>query len=349
MNCGCCSEVILEEGSAVKCSQCKKLYHHSCFKTILAGAQQQIEQQNWLCPTCKPRTSNADHTPLRNKQVQDMNITHRKKETQIGVILKDEGTPVTSAEVSRIVKNEIDGLMRHLNQTLATYVNKELKVIKENIDEIRKSMEFMNEKYEEMKKEVSAKISLVHDVQRENEQLKATVKDLNTRVNQMEQQARSSNLEIQCLPEHKNENLVSTVMNIGRIISCELSENNIHHVTRTAKQTASNNRPKSVVVQFSSPRVRDTFLAASIKFNKSKTPEEKLNSGLLGISGKRESIYIVEHLSPANKNLHAATRIKAKKLGYQYVWIRNGRIFVRKTDGADYKYIKDHDALDKLN
>lgn len=347
MNCECCSEVILEEGSAVKCVQCKKPYHYSCFSTVFADALQQAERQNWLCPMCKPRSGNSDHTPIRNKQVHDLNVTHRRKGTQIDRAAVDEA-PVTSSEVSSIIKNEISGLMRHLNQTLANYVNKELKVIKDNIDEIKKSMEFMNEKYEEMKTEVSSKINIIIDVQRENEQLKTTVHDLNMRLNQVEQQARSSNLEIQCLPEHKTENLVSTVMNISRIISCELSETNIHHVTRIAKQSPTSSRPKSIVVQFSGPRVRDTFLAASIRFNKNKTHEEKLNSSLLGISGKKENIYIMEHLSPANKNLHAATRLKAKKLGYQFVWIRSGRIFVRKTDGAEYKYIKDLDTLDKL-
>lgn len=348
MKCDCCSEAIMEGDSVVNCSGCKKPYHSACFNTILSGNLQADEQQNWLCPSCKPRISNADHTPIRNKQVQDStNVTRRKKGTPVAPVITDEG-PVTSSEVSNIIKNEINNLTRHLNQTLASYVNKELKVIKDVVDEIKQGMNFMNEKYEEMKAEISSKLNIVHEVQKENEQLKATVNDLNMRLNQVEQQARSSNLEIQCLPEFKSENLVSTVMNISKIISCDISESNIHHVTRIAKQTQTSSRPKSVVVQFNSPRIRDTFLAATIQFNRNKSLEDKLNSSLLGIAGKKENIYIMEHLSPVNKSLHAATRIKAKKLGYQFVWIRSGRIFVRKSDGADYKYIKDQDALDKL-
>lgn len=346
MICECCLDAILEASTAVKCSQCLKAYHHSCFTTILPGVPLPIDN-NWVCPTCKPKTGNADNTPIRSRQDPDANVTHRRKGTQADVMEAPEA-PVTSSEVSSIVKNEISKLMRHLNQTLANYVNNELKAIKDNVDEIRRSMEFMNEKYEEIKLEVSSKMNTIQEVEKENVQLKSTVKELNTRLNQMEQQARSSNLEIQCLPEHKSENLVSIVMNISKVLSCELSEQNIHHVTRISKQTPTSNRPKSVVVQFNSPRVRDTFLAASIKFNKNKKAEEKLNSHLLGIGGKKENVFIMEHLSPANKSLHAATRIKAKKLGYQYVWIRSGKIFVRKTDGADYKYIKDMETLDNL-
>lgn len=37
-------------------------------------------------------------------------------------------------------------------------------------------------------------------------------------------------------------------------------------------------------------------------------------------------------LSPVNKSLHAAARIRAKELNYKYTWINNGRIFMRKDD-----------------
>ncbi|KAJ8724734.1 hypothetical protein PYW07_015692 [Mythimna separata] len=307
------------------------------------------EENNWLCPTCKPKIRNTDNTPVRYSHG-DPNITLRKKgsSTNLSVDITPKEAPVTSIEVNRIMKKQIDDLMRHLNETLANYVNKELKAITDKIEGLKASMSFMNEKFEEMKTEFSLNTKVVSNMKKENEQLKASVKDLSGRLNQMEQQARSSNLEIQCLPEHHNENLVSTVMNINRVISCNLTEDSIHHVTRIAKQNPSSKRPKSIVVQFSSPRVRDNFLAASIKFNKNKTIEEKLNTALLGIGGKKENVFIVEHLSPANKALHAATRIKAKSLGYQYVWVRGGKIFVRKADGSDYKFIKDIETLDKL-
>lgn len=350
MNCDCCSAIIAEGSSVVKCSSCQKPYHSSCLSNLLGSEFQLSEHSNWQCPMCKPKSRNADNTPVRNRQGDDLNITLRKKGPSVNTSndVTPTEAPVTSTEVSRIMKKQIDDLMRHLNETFANFVNKELKAITDKIEEFKASMGFMNEKYEEMKVEFSLNTNVVSDIKKENEQLKSTVKDLSMRLNQMEQQSRSSNLEIQCLPEHSSENLISTVMNINRVISGDLTENNIHHVTRIAKQTTSSTRPKSIVVQFSCPRVRDSFLAASIKFNKNKTLEDKLNTALLGIGGKKENVFIMEHLSPANKALHAATRIKAKSLGYQYVWVRGGRIFVRKTDGADYKYIKDTETLNKL-
>lgn len=345
MNCDCCSENIAEGSAVVECSSCLKPYHHSCL-TQLGCDPQLAELHNWVCPSCKPKKRNADSTPVRNSQASDPNVTLRKKEPSVTIL--NDVAPVTSGEVSRIMKNQIDELMRHLNQTLANYVNTQMKAITDKLEGVNSSIEFMNVKFEEMKIEFSLNTKLVNELKKENEQLKTTVKDLGMRLTQMEQQARSTNVEIQCLPEHNNENLVSTVLNISKVISGDINESNIHHVTRIAKQSPANNRPKSIVVQFSSPRVRDNFLAASINFNKNKPSEEKLNTALLGIAGKKENVYIVEHLSPANKALHAATRIKAKTLGYKYVWVRGGKIFVRKHDGADYKYIRDTESLDSL-
>lgn len=308
----------------------------------------------WLCPSCKPKSGNSDGTPVRGgnpqKSTPESYITIRNKKgntTESFVAVETDG-PVTSSEIRSIIRSEIATLAKHLNVTLVQCINNELKSIKTEIEQVKDSMTFMNEKYETIKSEISNKFTTLHQLQKENEQLSASLKEMNMRVNTMEQQARSSNVEIQCVPEHKGENLVSIVMNVARVTSCTIAESNIHQVTRIAKLNSSSNRPKSIIVQFSSPRVRDSFLSASIKFNKNKKPEDRLSSSLLGIGGKKENVYVVEHLSSKNKSLHAAARMKAKELSYQYVWVRNGRIYMRKTDGSDYVYVKDTETLERI-
>ncbi|CAB3245041.1 unnamed protein product [Arctia plantaginis] len=248
------------------------------------------------------------------------NITRRKKTTTTDdPDYSQIDAPVTSRIVTNNVQREVKELMKHLNEPLANYVNKELKTIKDEIVQVKESMTFINNQYEEMRAGLAERNSQIHDIEKENEELKNAVKDLTTKVNLMEQHSRSCNVEIQCVPEFKSENLVSTVMNISKVISFELTESNIHNTTRIAKQNPTSTRPKSIIVQFSSPKIRDGFLAASIKFNKSKSNDnsKKLNSSLIGIAGKKESIYITEHLSPGNKAIHAAARKRGKELSYK--------------------------------
>lgn len=351
--CGGCLQLIDKNDGTMKCSHCKMHYHELCIKNATHVPISAVILSNWLCPNCQPKTVRGDNTPVRsNASIKvpalDDNVTRRKKAISTNTPdISQLNSPLTQTEVRDIVKVEIKDLIKHLNDTMTNFVNKGLKSIKDEIAQVNESMKFMNAQYEEIRTEISNKFATVTQLQKDNEHLKSTVKELNTRINIMEQQARSSNIEIHCMPEHKGENLVSSVVNLSRVISCELTENNIHHVTRVAKRDPTSSRPKSIVVQFNSPRVRDTFLAASIKYNKN-NPDDKLNSHLLGIGGKKESIFIAEHLSPTNKLLHAEARKKAKDNNYKFVWVRNGKIFMRKSEGSDYKYIKDFDSLMKL-
>lgn len=109
-----------------------------------------------------------------------------------------------------------------------------------------------------------------------------------------------------------------------------------------------NKRPRSIVVQFNSVKIRDEYLAASLSFNKNKPIKDKLNSSHIGLEGEKTAIFISEHLSPTNKALHAATRAAAKEKGYKYVWVKNGRVFARKSDDSDYIFIRNTDSLSKL-
>lgn len=146
----------------------------------------------------------------------------------------------------------------------------------------------------------------------------------------------------------KDGNLIGILTTLSNVIKYPLSTEKTTKCSRIAKINANISRPRSIVVQLTTPRERDNFLSGVIKLNKSKSKEEKLNTGHLGISGATQPIFIHEHLSPVNKALHAATRSTAREKGCKHVWVRNGRIFVRKTDTSDYRVIKNIESLDKL-
>lgn len=165
----------------------------------------------------------------------------------------------------------------------------------------------------------------------------------------MEQHSRSCNLEIQNVPEHKSENLITLAKQVANIANYKLNESDIHICTRVAKINGDSTRPRSIIVKFSSPRIRDEFLASTTRFNKkANSVSEKLNTTHLGISGTQKPVFVVEHLSPTQKAIHAAARNKAKELNYKFVWVKGGKIFMRKTDTSEYKLIKSIEELSQL-
>lgn len=260
--------------------------------------------------------------------------------------------PLTTSQVRDIVQEvigrEISTFMQQFNNTFRDILNTELKPIKDDVQELTKAVDHMSSQYDDILKEQENTKEKMKLLETENRSLNVAVDDLKRRVNQMEQYSRSNNVEIQCVPERKNENLLSIITKLCELVNCPTAGQNVSHCSRIAKFDSNSSRPRSIVVQFSSPRFRDELLAGIIKFNKSRRGAEKLNVSHLGIKDSKDPIFVTEHLSPANKDLHAAARLVKKAKNYQFLWVRNGKIFMRKSETSNYILIKDKHTLDKL-
>lgn len=170
---------------------------------------------------------------------------------------------------------------------------------------------------------------------------------MTARLETMEQYLRESNIEVQGVPQHKNENVINIIEKIANVVSLKLSDADILKCTRVASVNKDGKKPRAIIVKLRSVRCRDEFYSAVARFNKS-NPGNKLNPSMLGIGGISSSVYVAEHLSPANKALHAAARAKAKDLSYKFVWVRNGRIFMRKNETSHFIHIKNNEVLELL-
>ncbi|XP_022824858.1 uncharacterized protein LOC111355305 [Spodoptera litura] len=238
-------------------------------------------------------------------------------------------------------------MLVRINETIVGTISRELEPLRLEMQGMRDSMSFMNEKFEEIRKKQEISNERIMNLEAENAELKAAMGGMSERFVNLEQQSRSNNLEVQCVPENKNENVYKIITQLARVVKCEISDKDIPHCTRVAKSNSSSTRPRSIIVQLASPKLRDQLLAATIHFNKS-NPQEKLNSSHLGYAGPKSPVYVAEHLSPTNRALHAATRIKAKEMNYKYVWVRNGRIFVRKNEGTEHIQIRNNSNLSRM-
>lgn len=246
------------------------------------------------------------------------------------------------------MKAEFSDMLAELNKNLIKTMNSELETVNTEIKEMVKSMQFINKQFEDFERIQKESNETIHSLELENTELKTAMANLNVRVNNLEQQSRSNNIEVQCMPEAKNENVYSVIKQLGKVVNCEVQDKDILYCTRIAKSNPKSTRPKSIVAQLASPKLRDQLLASVIQFNKGNR-DKKLNCGHLGLPGVNSPVYVTEHLSPANKALHAAARTKAKEMNYKYVWVRNGKIFVRRDDGAEYLLIKNMNSLSKLS
>ncbi|RVE40362.1 hypothetical protein evm_014988 [Chilo suppressalis] len=313
---------------------------------------------SWICPACRckePKSGNNCNTPVRPaSQTQPLsstvshydNVTLRTKQK---VSVSGTTAPIRGSPCSCLTASDIRTIIREELCHIKTEINADLQEIVKSMTSFEASLSFYNEEFEKIKAITSAQNNTIETLRKENEFLRNTTQELSARVRQLDQQTRAANLEIQCVPEHKQENLVNVVMQLGKVIKCPITDTDIYYCSRVAKMNTNNTRPRSILVKFRSPRLRESFLAATSTFNKN-NPDNKLNTSHLGLGEEKKSaVFVVEHLTLENEELHAAARRKSKELQFKFVWVREGKIFMRKSDESNYIYVRNHDTLKKLS
>lgn len=85
-------------------------------------------------------------------------------------------------------------------------------------------------------------------------------------------------------------------------------------------------------------------------YNKSKSSkDDKLNTKLTCVPGKRQAVLVKECLSASSKKLFYSARKFAKNKQYTFCWINNGNISLRKQIGEKQIVILTEKCLQDLN
>lgn len=358
---------LIQTKQYLKCSLCSKTYDVNCagLNEKLFDLMDRDRKDSWKCQECRnkePRKDNTN-TPVRpamgslppgasgshshgpsNDDDESSNVNRRKRRNVPPPPPKDKEV-LTVGSLREIIKEE---LAVALKTVISQQVTKQLKSMTLQMTSFQESIDFYNAQFEDLKTRLEEKCNIISLLESDNEKLKTSYCELKSSVNVMEQQARSNNMEIQCVPENKSENLVSTVLQLGRVLDCDVTEADISHCTRIAKLNTQNQRPRSIVVKFNTQRSRDKFITGASKFNKTNN-KDKLNTSHLGIACDRpQPVYVVEHLTPENKDIHAAARTRARELGFKHVWVRSGRVLMRETDASETILVRNKDFLKTL-
>lgn len=286
---------------------------------------------------------NMLHSSTNSAEVDNVSVrSKRPRLTSSPDIDRDQ---LRSAELLETIRQEIRTVISsEISTAIKECIAVELNEMKDLFRELKESVKFMSDDYDRIQSELKTCTESNKGLVKENESLKQLVSDLSVRVNLIEQYSRQQNIEVNGIPENKSENLVKTVVQMGNAVGSAIKEEDILSAVRVRKLNNENNVPRAVVVKLRSTQTRDVILTSVMNFNRTHSTG-KLNSQHLGYGGPIKPIYVSEHLSPLNKQIHAATRKAATAKGYKYVWVRDGRILIRKADGDQAKQIRSLDAV----
>lgn len=361
--CSACKQSLLVAQKRIKCTKCTLVYHLECLNIKNDNTN---FRSTWLCPECIASTPKGDNseTPLRLKSQQKDN-TQSDSPTETSNNMTEQ--VLSSSEIYNLLrdikselnlfrsdnrkqidnfKTEIISLIEEKNKEYDNKIGKLTATVDkcmQDITNINKSYTDLQESYSFLFKQHDETIDKLNSAQKDIKSLNGEIKtlrnsikntdELSPRINYLEQQYRAKNIEIYGIPENRSEDLQQTVLTLANEIGLSINKEAILYAVRVHSKNNNKNLPKPIVVKLNSILIRDQFLSA-IKRKKG------ITSADLGFKDRATQVYINEHLTSANKQLFNAARTCCKESGFRYVWVRNGRIFVRKSEGSQVIIIK---------
>lgn len=219
------------------------------------------------------------------------------------------------------------------NKKMEKDLNKSSESVTEQLEENTKAVRAQTEKFEKC-------LKIIEDLKAENNMLKEKIAVLETRVEDVEQYSRCNTIEIHGIPEEKNEDVVGIVKEVGTALGMQMDAGMIDACHRMGKRPGSNNATPGIIVKFVRRIDKEEMLRKKrVKRNLS-TRHMNMNTDI--------PIYINEALSPARRRLYAAARQVKRDKNLKYLWVRGGKIFVRKEDSAPVIQVTCQADLNKL-
>lgn len=194
---------------------------------------------------------------------------------------------------------------------------------------------------EEQKKEISKLVSSCDDLARENVSLKKHIGILEVRLDESEQYSRRNTIEIHGIPTEPNENVLEVVKKVGQSLNYPI-ETNMVDACHRLRNNQNGNRPPGIIVKMVRRLDAEGLLAR-------RRVKRNLNTSDLGYNLPQSNpVYINESLSPSRRKLFLAARTIKNEKAYTYLWVRGGKIFMRKEDKMPVKVIGSAEDLEKL-
>lgn len=372
MVCSVCNRRV-ERKETITCVACHHGYHLKCGNIALEDYREHAEQlkKTWKCATCvkSTRRIRSDDTPIRPAAITALDKpgvshdgsfegTQQNLENNMPLTcmtsekISGESGSLGYADFGKLLDSRLSVIEASITKNIIANIKDTIKneigtAVKQLQDEFTHTTDFLSAEQKDLKNTINTTNEKVKTLETEKAQLQRDLADMGSRLRALEKVSRSCNAELHCIHENKQEDLLGVMRKISDKIGNPVLGQNISSIRRVAKVSPATDRPRNILVTFTSQSSRDSLITAYKEYNKAHK-EDPINTDLLGISGRKQRIYIVEHLSPETKKLHVATKEKLKN-SYKYIWIKYGRVYVRKNENSDAIHVSDLSGLLKLD
>lgn len=252
------------------------------------------------------------------------------------VMINSSSKQSTSDTKSTLSLNENNG------DNVLAEINKKLTVIyivEKKIEDLTNAVEYYADMYQKLldyKEESEKKIKALEN---RSVYLEKCNKALEERVQDLEIRNKEKNVEIHGLEKCENENTIQVVQDLARKLN--LDPNDIEDAQRVGQEKPNESKPKVVLVTLRSKTARNSWMTVRKEIN--------ITNNKVYDNGSDKRIYINEDLPRYKRQLLWAVRNNLKPKGFQYIWVQNSNILVKKNNEEKKIYnIRSEEDLKKF-
>lgn len=224
-------------------------------------------------------------------------------------------------------------------EDIFNYENPTIKHILVILKEIFTSQQFIATKYDELLSRNRELETTCNKLVNENLMLKNELKEVKEEIQRFDKRSNEHKIELHGIPQHQNENVTEIVLKIAENFEEQIKMEDIDEAYRT-KQNKDNRKNFPIVISFVRKSIREKFLAMRKK--------RSLYTDEIGFKGIRTQIFINEYLTKKRKELLWRTKKMKIEKKYKFLWIKNGNIFIRKSENSEIIRIDSEEDLDKI-
>lgn len=299
--CKLCAKNITTKQQKIECRECKFWFHGNCVNLSADDISFLVGQNEvWRCDTCS--------------------VERRKSMRAESELSKSDPKITDVIELLQEMRVENKEQIKRLEAD----IGKSVETCHEKIDELTNTIQKHNET-------LKAFEDKFNEALQENSNLKIKVNDLEMRLDDMEQYSRSNTLEINGIVETENENVIDVVIAVGNGLGYPITNDMIdacHRVGQREPEGRKRKNPRGIIVKFTRRSVKEDLL-------KQRRVKRNFNTKDIGISDRpAEVIYMNDSLTQRRRKILNEAKILKKEKGFQFLWVRNGKILLRTEEGA---------------
>ncbi|KAK3712730.1 hypothetical protein QZH41_000633 [Actinostola sp. cb2023] len=229
---------------------------------------------------------------------------------------------------------------KEIKKELQASVNDSMAVIRTKLREVEDSQKFIASKYDsilaaiqEVKKDTQSKVNQLNDFDKDLDQVKKSVYEVQVQLDELQQYTRRDSLELCGIPVVPNDDPVKLVIETAKLAGLTISKDDISIAHRLPPTRKVKDR---MIVKFTRRETKDRLyrLRGKLKSKRTKDLETVRAEPESTTVSHKAAIHINESLTPYRKRLFGKVLEFKRRFNYKYAWTTNGKILIRETDSS---------------